>query len=265
VRDKVLLVSGTTGIAAATSNLALDAGARVFVVGLGEAPALPYPDVGFMAGDLRVPGVAEEAVRRCVECFGRVDALFNVAGISGRRQGDGPLHECSDEGWEVTLDTNLTTVFRLSRATLRQMLAQMPKVASTSTTTSTPASGGLRGSILHMASVLALAPEPRHFATHAYAASKAALLGLTRAMAAYYAPYRIRVNAIAPGLVRTPMSERAQSDPEIQRRMESKQPLTGGLIEADAVARVALFLLGDDAAAITGDALLVDAGWSVSP
>jgi hypothetical protein len=106
----------------------------------------------------------------------------------------------------------------------------------------------LRGSILNMASVLAWSPSPTHFATHAYAASKAAIIGFSRAMAAHYAPDRIRINVIAPALVRTPMSQRAQEDEQILEFMKTKQPLVGDLVDAEQVARAALFLLSDDSA-----------------
>jgi NAD(P)-dependent dehydrogenase (short-subunit alcohol dehydrogenase family) len=182
----------------------------------------------------------------------RLDAVFNVAGISGRLYGDGPLHECTEEGWDTTLGTNVRSMFLVCRAALRQMLRQEVAV------------NGLRGTILNMSSVLAFAPEAPHFATHAYAASKGAILALSRALAAYYAPHRIRVNAIAPGLVRTPMSARAQGDPEVVELMKTKQPLLGDLLEAEDVARAALFLLGDDARVVTGDTLVVDGGWTVS-
>jgi NAD(P)-dependent dehydrogenase (short-subunit alcohol dehydrogenase family) len=115
-----------------------------------------------------------------------------------------------------------------------------------------------------MASVLGFSPEPQFFATHAYAASKGAILGLSRSMASYYAPHKIRVNVIAPSLIRTPMSRRAQENPAIRERMKTKQPLREDLIEAEEVARAALFLLGDDSRFITGDVLTVDAGWTVS-
>jgi len=187
-----------------------------------------------------------------VETHGRLDAVFNVAGISGRRGGDGPLHECTEEGWDLTLDTNAKSMFLVCRAALRQMLGQ-PVAAN-----------GLRGTILNMSSVLGFSPQARHFATHAYAASKGAILGMSKALAAYYAPQRIRVNVIAPALVRTPMSARAQADPAVLELMKAKQPLIEDLIDADDVARAALFLLGDDAKAITGDTLVVDAGWCVS-
>lgn len=257
---RVYFITGSTGIAAATARLAAAQGARVFVTSrteehcraLADALAATGGECDCQAADLTDAAAVANAVRGCVARYGRIDGLFNVAGISGRRFGDGPIHECSEEGWDVTIDTNLRSLFLVCRDVIRQMLAQPLD------------GGGLRGAILNMASVLAFSPEPTHFATHAYAASKGAILGLSRSMAAYYAPHKIRVNAIAPSLVRTPMTARAQNDPTIMALMKTKQPLVEDLIDADAVARAALFLLGDDASAITGDVLTVDAGWCVS-
>jgi NAD(P)-dependent dehydrogenase (short-subunit alcohol dehydrogenase family) len=122
----------------------------------------------------------------------------------------------------------------------------------------------IEGAILNMGSVTAFSPEPRFFATHAYAAAKGAVESLSVAMAAYYAPHRIRVNVIAPGLVRTPMSARAQGDPAILEYIARKQPLVPGILEPDEIARAAVFLMSDEARAITGQVLAVDAGWAVS-
>jgi NAD(P)-dependent dehydrogenase (short-subunit alcohol dehydrogenase family) len=83
-------------------------------------------------------------------------------------------------------------------------------------------------------------------------------------MAAYYAPHRIRVNAIAPGLTRTPMSARAQQDPEILEFLKHKQPLAADLLDAGDIARAAWFLLSGESQQVTGQVLTVDAGWSVS-
>ncbi|MCW5965972.1 MAG: SDR family oxidoreductase [Bryobacterales bacterium] len=254
------MLSGATGIAACAVRLALEAGARVCVVSLrqedcdtlrqdlqaGEDRLLT------VAGDLSEAATADRAATTCSEAFGRIDLLFNVAGLSGRRFGDGPVHECTDEGFDETVRGNLRTLFLLSRATLRQMLAQAP------------GDDGMRGAILHMATVTAYSPQRDFFATHAYAAAKGGVIGLTRAMASYYAPHKIRVNAIAPGLVRTPMSLRAQSNQAIQELMRRKQPLAESMIDADDVARTALFLLGDSARMVTGAGLGVDAGWTVS-
>ena len=143
-------------------------------------------------------------------------------------------------------------MFLMCKAALTQMLRQPV------------APNGLRGTILNMASVLGFAPQAQHFATHAYAASKGAIVAMSRSMAAYYAPHKIRVNVVAPALVRTPMSARAQNDPAILDLMKTKQPLAEDLIDAQDVARASLFLLGDDSRMITADTLSVDAGWSVS-
>jgi NAD(P)-dependent dehydrogenase (short-subunit alcohol dehydrogenase family) len=251
MNGKAVLITGSTGIAAATATLAVGAGARVFVTSRtpehGEELARKI-GCRFFAADLKEPGAAQAVVDQ----VGPIDALFNVAGVSGRKWGDGPLHECTPEGWDATLDSNVKSMFLMCKAALGRMMGQPV------------APNGLRGTILNMASVLGFAPQAQHFATHAYAASKGAILGMSRSMAAYYAPLKIRVNAIAPALVRTPMSLRAQGDPEILGLLKTKQPLTEGLIEAEEVARAALFLLGDDSRRITGDTLLVDAGWSVS-
>ena len=121
-----------------------------------------------------------------------------------------------------------------------------------------------RSAIVNIASVLADHPESTHFATHAYAAAKGGLIALTKSMASYYAPHNIRVNAIAPGLVRTPMSARAQSDSRILKFIQSKQPLAHDLLSAEDVARSALFLLSPESRYITGEVLTIDAGWRFS-
>jgi NAD(P)-dependent dehydrogenase (short-subunit alcohol dehydrogenase family) len=234
----VLLISGASGIAAETGALARARGIDVFTVALTGAD---------VEGDLTRPETTDRAVAGCVARHGGIHALFNCAGISGRRYGDGPVHACTEEGWDATMAANVKSMFLLSRAVLKQMLAQ-----------------GDGGAILNMASVVALSPEPKHFATHAYAAGKGAIIAMTQAMAAFYAPHRIRVNAVAPGLVRTPMSVRAQQDAEILDFMEHKQPLAGGILDVAEVARAALFLLTDESKMITGQVLAVDAGWHVS-
>jgi NAD(P)-dependent dehydrogenase (short-subunit alcohol dehydrogenase family) len=255
LQNKVCLITGSTGIAAATAELAVLEGAQVFVAGKDEqgCRALAHEfGCAYHVADLTRSEAVAEAVGRCVARYERIDALFNVAGISGRRFGDGPLHECSEEGWDITMETNLKSAFLMGRAVVRVMLDQ------------TANESGLRGTILNMASVLAFSPEPKFFATHAYAASKSAIIGLTQAMAAYYAPHKIRVNAIAPALTRTPMSARAQENTEILEFIRAKQPLCEDLIEAADVARAAVFLLSDESRYITGEVLAVDAGWRFS-
>lgn len=247
----VLLITGSTGIAEATALKAAEQGDSIFVISRDESHCLDLcarlPESGYYAGDLRDERAVREALSACLNRFGVVDAAFNVAGISGRRQGDGPLHECTAEGWDVTLDSNVRSMFLVCRGVLRHWL-----------------DNGRPGTILNMSSVLAFSPEAQHFATHAYAASKGAIISMSLAMAAYYARHRIRVNVIAPGLVRTPMSARAQSDEDVLEFIAHKQPLSGGMLDASDVAESALFLLGEQARSITGQVVSVDGGWTVS-
>ena len=257
---RVCLVTGSTGMAASAAHAIAAEGALVFVTSRTEEHALNLASAiegrggtaAHHTADLTVEADVEAAVAECVATFGRIDAVYNVAGISGRRFGDGPLHEATLEGWRAVLATNVTSLFLVSRASVRRMLAQEP------------GPGGGRGAILNMSSVLASHPAPTYFATHGYAASKGAIESFSRSIAAYYAPHGIRVNVIAPSLVATPMSRRAQADPAIQAWLEAKQPLAGGTIPADAVTPVALHLLSDEARMVTGQVITVDGGWSVS-
>ena len=123
---------------------------------------------------------------------------------------------------------------------------------------------GQAGVILNCGSVLARHPQRDHFATVGYAASKGAIEAMSVAAAAYYAPSGIRINVIAPGLVRTPMSARAQANPRITDYMTHKQPLTKGMLSADDIAKAACFLLRSDSSPITGQIVTVDGGWAVS-
>jgi NAD(P)-dependent dehydrogenase (short-subunit alcohol dehydrogenase family) len=255
LRDKILIITGSTGIGAAAARHAVSQGAQV-VIATGDEftgwELAAETGAECWVGDLARPASADSVISQCLSKFGRVDALFNVAGLSGRRFGDGPVHEATFEGWETTLAQNLTVTFQFCQATIRRMLEQ-----------AVPESG-VRGAIVNMGSVLADSPEPRHFATHAYAAAKGAIAAMSRSMAAYYAPHAIRVNVVAPGLVRTPTSEKAQGPSELQEFIRKKQPLTGGMLEADDVARAAIYLLSEDARGITGEVLTVDGGWKVT-
>ncbi len=249
--DYVLLITGSSGIGEATALLAGREGYKVFIAGLDEPQcrdlSARIEGSGYFVGDLREPPAVEGAFAACLKHFGRVDAVFNVAGSSGRRFGDGPVHECSVEGWDKTLEANAKPIFLMCRAAVRHWLE-----------------AGRGGTILNMASVLAFSPEPEHFSTHAYAASKGAIISMSRAMAAHYAVNGIRVNVIAPALVKTPMSARAQADPEIVEFIRQKQPLSGGLLDADDVAATALFLLSERSRHVTGQVVAVDGGWSVT-
>jgi NAD(P)-dependent dehydrogenase (short-subunit alcohol dehydrogenase family) len=162
--------------------------------------------------------------------------------------GDGPLHELADRGLKSTLELNLMSLIYSNRAAIRQFLAQR--------------SGG---TILNMSSVLAFSPSPRFFATHAYAAAKSAVIGFTKSIAAYYAPKNIRCNILAPGLVNTPMAQRAATDRAIQKFIKQKQPLDGGRIgQPNDLDAAAIYFMSDASKFVTGQLLAVDGGWSVT-
>lgn len=120
------------------------------------------------------------------------------------------------------------------------------------------------GVILNCGSVLAKHAAREHFATVGYAASKGAIEAMTLSAASYYAPAGIRINVIAPGLVRTPMSARAQGDAAVMEYIARKQPLTRGLIAPEEIARIACFLLSKDSVPMTGQMIAADGGWAVS-
>jgi NAD(P)-dependent dehydrogenase (short-subunit alcohol dehydrogenase family) len=259
LRERVCVVTGSTGIAAASARRLAAEGAGLFIVSrtaeharsLAEELVHDGGRAAWAAADLAAEAEADQAIAAAAEHFGRIDGLFAVAGGSGRRFGDGPIHELTAEGWDRTLEINLRSQALTCRAVVRQMLAQVPN------------SSGTRGSILLMGSVTATDPAPEFFATHAYAAAKGATSALMTTMAAAYAPNGIRVNAVAPSLTATPMAQRAADDQSIRAYARRRQPLAGELMDPDEVAHAAVYFLSDESRVVTGQLLKIDGGWSV--
>jgi len=249
----LVIVGGTTGLGLSAAKACVAAGGRVVVSGRSaDSVAAAQATLGdacvAVAADAADPSSAAALIEACEGRFGRFDGLYHVAGGSGRRMGDGPLHEITDEGWAATLTLNQTTAFHSARAACQALLRRKTG-----------------GSILLMGSVLGTFPSSRFFATHAYAATKSAVVGFARSCAGYYAPQGIRFNVIAPALVETPMAKRAAGDQMILDFIHTKQPLDGGRIgQPGDLDDAVVWLLGDGSKFVTGQQIVIDGGWSVS-
>lgn len=247
-KARTAVITGASGIAEATARRLVAGGWRVFVISLDGAQCATLASdlgggcAGFFRADLRIDAEVVGAFDAAFSALGTIDGVVAVAGGSARWAGDGWLHEMTLAGWEAAMALNLTTTFLTTREAVRRMR-------------------GRGGSIVLTSSALATSPQPEYFATHGYAAAKAAVAGWVAPLAAAYAADGIRVNCVAPGLVETPGAQRAAQSPEIRAFARRKQPLSGGITSADDIAQVMVSTL--EASAMTGQVVRVDGGWSV--
>jgi NAD(P)-dependent dehydrogenase (short-subunit alcohol dehydrogenase family) len=252
-QKNLVVIGGTGGLGLSAARAFIAYGARIVVAGrtdesASEALSVLGSDARAVVGDATSPSTAVETIETCLQHFGGFHGLYHVAGGSGRKWGDGPLHELTLEGWNKTLEMNLTSLMLSCQAAVRQFMK----------------SGG-GGTILNMGSVLGFSPSPRYFSTHAYAACKSAVTGFTKSIASYYAPHNIRINAVAPALVETSMSERAAADDKIMSYIRTRQPLGGGRIgHPSDLDGLAVYFMSDLSRFTTGQVISVDGGWSVS-
>lgn len=248
----LVIIGGTTGMGLSAAEAFIRQGANVVAIGRNpesaEIASRRLKNAVVETGDATQQGTADQAIETCIRHFGDFHGLYHVAGGSGRRFGDGPLHALTPEGWEYTLSLNLTSLMLSNQAAVKSFMAR--KTA---------------GTILNIGSVLGLSPSPKYFATHAYSAAKSAAIGFTRAIASYYAEHNIRINLLVPALVETPMAQRAANDENIRAFIKTKQPLDSGRIGKPAdLDGAAVYFMSDHSRFTTGQVLTVDGGWSVS-
>lgn len=188
-----------------------------------------------LAADVTNADQLDRFVERVLREFGAIDILVNCAGITIRR----PSIEVPEEEWRAVLDVNLTGTFLCCQKVGKTMIARG------------------KGSIVNIASLTSFVAYPE---VAAYCASKGGVLMLTRALAVEWAPHGVRVNAIAPGDILTPLTRSiTDKDPERRKSMEARIPM-GRLGEVDEVAGAALYLCSDGARYITGHTIVVDGG-----
>lgn len=244
-RRVVIVTGASSGIGAACARAFSAAGYAVLAAGRDpqrtEATLAELKDARAWIGDLRKDGAAGALVAAAEAAFGRLDAVVNAAGILYRETAE----TTSDAQWDETLAVNAGAVFRLSRAALPALRRQ----------------GG--GSLINIASDWGLRGGAR---AAAYCASKGAVVLLTRAMALDHAAEGIRVNAVCPGDVDTPMlsaeARQQGEDPAIALARCNAATPTGRVTTADEVAALAVFLASDAAVQITGAAIPIDGGSS---
>ncbi|MFH0964838.1 MAG: SDR family oxidoreductase [Planctomycetota bacterium] len=248
LEGKLALVTGAaSGIGRETARLFAREGARVTAADMNEEglaeTAAPLPEILTERMDAGDAADVARAFRAASARMGGLDILVCAAGVVGSKYGDGPAGECTEEAWDHVLNVNLKGVWLCCREAIPLMQAR----------------GG--GSIVNVSSITAVNPPTEFFRSHAYMTSKGAVITLTRCIAAYYGKDDIRANAIAPGMIDTPMSKRMQGIPEIMEFLRGRQPL-GQLGTASDVARAALYLASDESRFTTGTLLPVDGGWS---
>jgi 2-keto-3-deoxy-L-fuconate dehydrogenase len=237
-----LITAAGQGIGRATALMFASAGSTVWATDINEAAlsALEKENAAIRTRVLDVRSAA--SVERMAGETGTLDILFNCAGYVHH----GNILACSEKDWEFSFDLNVTSMYRTCRTFLPAMAAAR------------------RGSIINMSSVASsIKGAPNRFV---YGTTKAAVIGMTKSIAADFVSQNIRCNAICPGTVETPSLEEriaAQGDVEkVRAAFVARQPM-GRLGTAEEIAAAALYLASDESAFLTGQMLVIDGGWSI--
>ena len=247
VKDKVAIVTGARRGMGRTHALALaQAGAKVVVSDISLADCQQVVDEIKKAGgeamavkcDVSKKTEVDEMIKRAVEKYGRVDILVNNAGICQFK----PFLELTEQEWDRTLDINLKGYFLCSQAVSREMVKQKS------------------GVIVNIASV-AMGQQGVGFQNLAhYSASKGGIVAMTETMAQELGPYNIRVNAIAPGVIETPMIDPVKQDEKAMAGILTRIPLHR-VGKPEEVSNLVLFLAAEASSYMTGSTVVIDGGW----
>ena len=249
LRNKVAIVTGgTSGIGRETAILFAEAGAKVVIAGRREAEGKEVADriraaggeAIFVKTDVAKAADVKALVQKTVDKFGRLDTAFNNAGIEGNWV---PMVDISEEDWDRTIDINLKGVFLCLKYEIPQMLKN----------------GG--GTIVNMSSVAGLMGSP---SAAPYCASKHGVIGLTRTAALEQAKQKIRVNAVCPAVIESPMEQRLFGEPEVHKFAVGMHPI-GRIGTPREVAEAVLWLCSEKSSFMTGHYIVLDGGFLVGP
>ncbi len=245
-KDEVAVITGaSSGIGRATALAFAEAGARVAVSDVqdtaGEQIAREIRERGseavFIHADVSQASEASALIEKVLQRFGRLDFAFNNAGIEGEMA---TTVDCTEQNFDRVIAVNLKGIWLCMRSELEQMLKR-----------------GV-GAIVNCSSVAGLVGFPQ---LPAYAASKHGVIGLTRAAALECGKSGVRINAVCPGAIRTPMLDRIMSSTaDMNRQLVASEPI-GRLGKPEEIGKAVVWLCSDDASFVTGHALAVDGGW----
>ncbi len=236
-----LITAAGQGIGRATALMFAREGAQVFASDINGAALVELDAIDGIT-TLKLDVTDRDAVAAAIDTTGPLDVLFNCAGFVDA----GSILECDEDAWDFSFDLNVKAMYRLCRAALPEMLEK----------------GG--GSIINMSSIVSsLKGVPNRFV---YGASKAAVIGMTKAIAADYVTRGIRCNAICPGTVDSPsLHERLRATGDYDQALKdfvARQPM-GRVGHADEIAALAVYLASDESGFTTGQTHTIDGGWAV--
>ncbi len=244
--DKVVFITGaSSGIGKASAVAFAEAGAKVVACDVNMDAGMSLVneikgkggDALFIKCDVSKAEDVKTAIEGTIKKFGRLDFAFNNAGIEGI---SAPTPDCTESNWDQTININLKGVWLCMKYQIPHMLRQ----------------GG--GAIVNCSSIAGLVGFP---GIPAYTASKHGVIGLTKTAALEYAKSNIRINAICPGVIQTPMIDRfIHGEVQIQRQLAAGEPV-GRVGQPEEIANAAMWLCSNQSSFVTGDSLVVDGGW----